>query len=374
MNIVNSVNLKTDRQVGIVIPTALRHDFTPFLLKLENKMIQNGMKPLFFIRVMPFPEVEKGISVISSQFPQADISVSYGPVGRRLQEGFSAASKKTDVMFFTCDDFDHLLGSKPGAGEGFLPGFAKKIGEGNDVLLGSWDSVSTSYLPYPMWLNEAGISVMVTYARPDHPLQPAPIQANENRAQQMIENFISISKQNGTWTQVYIGVQGMVSGKWDGIQTRMHQLFGDDAAIPYLDGTGTEAGIPLSSFDLNLKVGSYKLHKRFEHSINVERGSEAEAQFAQSRKHQFIDGALVVLYYVSKLIDRAGSPNAPDAKPGSKKWKARELARDLTAKFTQLRFFWEKLHNEIEKAPFRWPDHQQWPRASKWNTEIRTGL
>lgn len=368
MNIISSVNLKTDRQVGVVIPTAMRHDFTPFLIKLEKKMIQNGMKPLFFIQAAPLPDVDKGISIINSQFPQAEISIGPAPVGQRLQEGFSAASKKTDIMFFTCDDFDHLVRD--------LPAYAKQIGEGNDVLLAAWDRYSAYVLPFPMWLNEAGMSVMVTYARPDHPLEICPIQGDTapfNPAS-LLENFIRSSKQNGTWTQVYIGVEGMVSGEWDGINARMHQLFGDAATLPHLYGTGTEVGLPLSSIDMNLKIGSYALRKRFEHSINVESGSEAEAQFAKSRKSQFNDGAKVALRYVRQLIDRAGSPDNPGAKPGSKEWKARELARDLTAKYIQLSFFCEKLSDAIEKAPFHWPNSPKRPYATPANTEIRTGF
>ncbi len=379
MNIISQASLKTDRQVGIVIPTALRHDFTPFLHKLENQMVQNGMKPLFFIQAAPLADAEKGISVIRSQFPQAEISIGPAPVGQRVQMGLSAASKKTDVMFFTCDDFDHLLGSAQGITSASLPGFAKQIGEKNDVLLGSWDCLSASYLPYPMWLNEAGISAAVTYARPNHPASFVPIPdvialapdtallldrltgmgiiggmgpdllpdgKPFNRS--WLNAFISKSKNFGTWVQVYIGVDGIVSGKWDGIHARMHHLFGHESTLPCLYGVGTEVGIPLAAFDMHLEVGSYKMRKRFEHSINVEKGSVSETQFAKSRQNQFLDGAAVILRYVV-------STHQPE--------KAQFLYSYLNI-----------LSSAIASAPFHWPGHENWPRASDANSEIRTGF
>ncbi len=59
MNLINASALKTDRRAGIVIPTALRHDFTPFLRALEKALLDNKVKPLADFLVSMIETIEK---------------------------------------------------------------------------------------------------------------------------------------------------------------------------------------------------------------------------------------------------------------------------------------------------------------------------
>ncbi|MFH0817417.1 MAG: hypothetical protein V1909_02170 [Candidatus Micrarchaeota archaeon] len=334
-NVIKATTLCTDRTAGVIIPSALRHDFTPFLRDMNGELLRAKIKPSFFIRAMPIAEfrnkhaTNKIVRKIEST--GLDVTVTFGPkpVGLRVRNGFSDATRASDVAFFICDDFDHLVKD--------LAGFVNKISDGNHVLLGQWDQKSKLYLPYPMILNEEGMSAAVTYLRTEHPSELQPDSQN-------LEPFIRQAKEIGTWVQVYVGIAGVASNSWGGISARIDQLFVDSK--DRLDGVGTEVGIPLAAYSLELKVGSHVIAKRFEHSVDGFDNECRAREFAAGRNVQFTDGAVVVLEYVEK--------QAPAE-------KIEPLINFLTER-----------SNEILNAPFHPPGRDVKP--SEWNSQVRTNF
>jgi len=329
MHILNPKTAKTDIRAGIVIPTALRHDITPFLDSMQRRLLAQRVYPRIYLRISP--SARDNAARFSSLAPLVDVEIGADPIGHRIHTGFDKAAKDTDIVVFLCDDFDHLL-SKFGA-------FVRAIGQENEVLLGEWDRMSKFYLPYSMWLNEAAMSAAVTYLKPSHPISIAlpslPFELKN------LEYFIERSKKHGTWTQVYIGLLGVVSQRWESLRDRAHGLF--RKSRNEFDWVGSEAGLVLAAFDMGLNIAGYTLPKRFEHPILVA-GSGEERGFAAGRQKQFDYGRAVV----------------------------EEYADICPEKFQAIATFMEMMHNEIGAESFHWPGRKV--RPSKWNSGVRTGF
>lgn len=329
-NLVSATALRTEKTAGIVIPTAARHNFSGFLNKMQKRLLDAKVKPAFFI--MASGPINDGLrSSLNQSVAQITVLEEELPFGQRLINGTTLASKGSDIVLLTCDDFDHLL--EP------VGRFAARIGTDNEMLFGRWAKLSHAFLPYPLFLNEAGMSMLVTYAHPKHP-------ANLKPGLPTLQNYTEF-RQYSTHRQVYIGLEGFVSSKWGAICAAADGLF--NSLEGSWQGVGFEAVLMLVGNHLGLDIREMRVPKRFEHPL-LEKDSHTYAKdawaYAQSRVGQFESGAKLVAHYVQNTqTEKAGFV---------------------------LRYI-EDVSQKIKNSDFYWPaPHENWPKQSKWNLPVQT--
>lgn len=364
MNILNQKFRKTDIRAGIVIPTAARHDFSGFIRRLNRSLIGNNYLPS---ATNGFPVATDDIAGSTKKFTNAkispilvitpsqnlgqelsarlkasaargDIRIVDGPqpIGARIAAGMDYIHKSADVVLATCDDFDHLLQH--------FSRFIPKIGRDATMMVGSWNAMAHTFLPYPLFLNEAGLSIAVAYAHPNHPASIAPTVPGTIKA---LSKFRKSSGNN--FHQVFIGLFGMPSKSWPAIRDSAQAIF--RGATDSWENVGFEAGVIIAANHLGIGVGEMELPKRFEHPLfgkNSSNYAEEAERFRRSRIVQFSSGMALVAQYVQNT-----QPEKLQA---------------------IIKFRGEMLH-AIADADFYWPKpHENWPIATDWNTQIRTGF
>lgn len=335
VSIVRSNVMKTDASVGIVIPTAARHNFSIYLKQVEQALLKSSRHPKFFIvKHGPFDKAflsSHGNAVESIAFIEGT-----EPMGERLVLGLGTATKeKNDLLIFTCDDFDHLVGS--------IGGFAKKLGEGNDFLAGAWDGQSHKHLPYTMFVNESAISTAVTYANPSHEAGNKPPRPGD------LDSFLRFrSSSDGTWHQTYVGLSGLVSQAWDRLANGLDDIFDGQHDVK---NVGLEAGLMVVAHHIGLKVEQMEIPKRFEHPLLDKGTADYPAQnevYRRGRIAQFLSGITLVEAYVTKF-----SP------------EKLEVIQELKQNSLEL----------LKTADFYWPaPNEAWPVPTKWNMQVRSAF
>jgi len=324
MNLIDSITLKTDRRVGIVIPTAARHDFSAFVMQVKKKLLDVRTDAFFVIAPDATDAAYNALKKSFTQIEKLNVLENGGPVGKRIINGFDIAAKEADTVLFMPDDFDHLLES--------MPAFVSRLGINNDFLSGKWDETSIKYLPYSLYLNESFMSCAVTYANPEHPQSKVP----------SLENFQAFKKEAeeiDTWHQAYIGLFGTSSLKWVELREAAYELFKD--SITSFHSVGVEAGLPLVAMHCKMKIEQMEVPKRFEHEI-LQSGSKEEMAYAASRRSQFNNGMNVVI----------------------------DFAKYCPEKQDNLKDFAAEAEAAVGGAGFNWPDRAVEP--SEWNTQIKT--
>ena len=328
MNIVDNTRRLTDKTVGLVIPTACRHDFSPFIARLEKRFLTEKVMPTFFI-VKGGKFENREISALQHAAAHVKLIEGPAPAGERMRIGFDSASKN-DCCMFTADDFDHL--------ERHISKLASKIGNGNEFVAGNWDKSAHQYLPYLSFLNESSVCMLVTYANPKHPADVAAIQPG-------LEGFFdfrSNARKLGTWSSTYFGLLGFVSSKWEEIRQSIDAIFPGDLQA---SGAGFEVALSIVANSIGLKMDNMGAARRFEHPL-LEHGSIEMAKFRAGRIFQFNTAASLVESYAAKT------------------------APEKNAVISNLK-------NEVllllESAEFAWPPpNDAWPVPTKWNSPITT--
>ncbi|VVC04485.1 Uncharacterised protein [Candidatus Burarchaeum australiense] len=316
---VRSTVLHTDRNVGVVVPTALRHDINPFLRTLEKKLLEEGIMPKFRIMVAPLRGIKVQAS-IAEGLGSTIITVGEPGIGQRISAGFDACSKTADSMLFIPDDFDHLSKS--------IPGFVASISHKKPVLMGRWDEYSAATLPYPAWLAEAGLSTAMTCLFSNGKIDlPEP---------EGLAAFAGAFRSSSFWTQVYFGVIGVASERWPNISEKIRSMFSSASVA----GPGLELAITLAARDSGYEASMHTLPRRFEHPMGIAPGSDEEQRFVQGRLNQFEQGMFVLKEYQLLHVD-AG-----------------------------VNIFLEQMHAKLSSSSFQWPGRRI--AATRWNSQVRT--
>lgn len=327
MNIAKSSSLNTEKSVGVVIPTLMRHDFSPFVRQMEKALLKAKILPYFIVAADSASQTP--VSKVSSSLKNTknlEILIKSGGIGQRISQGFSKLAPKTDAVFFICDDFEHLVPS--------IAKFAKVLACGNDYLSASWNNLSTKYLPYALYANEKMVSCSVTYLNQRHPKENSPTAEN-------FESFAKAAKTQNTWYQAYFGLLGVRSAAWVYLNNCALEIF--SKFKPALTGVGFEVAMPIAARSSGLKVSQLALPKRYEHEI-MQPGSLEEKKFAASRASQFVQGLDVSIHYAKLCCSQKAGPLV-------------ELQQQGKAL--------------IEQSGFTWPGGVA-VMPSKWNTQIRT--
>ncbi len=334
VSIIDARRRNTYASAGIVIPTAARHNFRKFLRDIEEKLLEVGVYPSFFI-VKAGAFEARFLSGHKGSAERMAFIEGAVPIGERIIAGMNSASKGNDLLVVTCDDFDHLACS--------IPRFAQTLLKDNEFQVGAWNPSSYMYLPWLLFVNEAATSVAVTYANPKHPAELLPPKAlNLESAKRFAQ------ESQATWHQAYIGLYGVVSVKMGELLDSFDELFKGN---PEAKNVGLEAGLVLAAHHIGLKTGQLEVPKRFEHPLYDRKSPtyrDDVEKYRNGRLAQFLSGIALVESYVAQY--------APE-KQGA---------------ILQLK---EEAIKTLKTADFYWPaPHCGWPVRSDWNMPIVTAF